>query len=141
VFAGVDGHDGLAGCRSQPHQALAIGKRHLAHRIRIESDRRFQREFAGAGVGQIEGTRVCVEALGDEFDDVAQGLTEAMRSRDDLGNVGQQRDAVRNGGSPAGGCPSSDAAMLPKSEVVQEIRASSSTSRAVRSSKDDAGAI
>jgi hypothetical protein len=118
-----------------------VGKEHLAHGSRVEADRRLQREFVGARIGQVEGTRVRVEALGDEFDDIAQGLIEAVRSRDDLGNIGQQRDAVRNGGSPAGGYPSSDAAMLPKSEVVQETREPSSTSRVTRSSTEDAGEI
>jgi hypothetical protein len=118
-----------------------VGKGHLTHGIRVEADRRFQREFVGARVGQVERARVRVEALGDEFDDVAQGLIEAVRSRDDLGNIGQQRDAVRNGGSPAGGGPSSGTAMLPKSEVVQEIWRPSSTSRGALSSTDDAGAI
>jgi hypothetical protein len=28
-----------------------------------------------------------------------------VRSRDDLGDIGQQRDAIRNGGSPAGWLP------------------------------------
>jgi hypothetical protein len=118
-----------------------VGKEHLAHGSRVEADRRLQREFVGARIGQVEGTRVRVEALGDEFDDIAQCLIEAVRSRDDLGNIGQQRDAVRNGGSPAGGYPSSDAAMLPKSEVVQETREPSSTSRVARSSTEDAGEI
>jgi len=95
----------------------------------------------GARIGQIKGARVCIEALGDEFDDIAQGLIETVRSRYDLGNIGQKRDAVRNGGSPAGGCPSSDAAMLPKSEVVQETGKPSSMSRGTRSSTDDAGEI
>jgi hypothetical protein len=68
----------------------------------VEADRRFQPEFIGARIGQIQRARVRIEALGDEVDDIAQGLIETMRSRDDLGNIGQQRDAVRNGGSPAG---------------------------------------
>jgi hypothetical protein len=97
-----------------------VGKGHLAHGIRIEADRRFQRQFFGARIGQIKRTCVRVEALGDEFDDIAQGLIEAVRSRYDLGNIGQQCDAVRNGRSPAGGCPSSDVAMLPKSDLIQE---------------------
>jgi hypothetical protein len=95
----------------------------------VEADRRLQPEFVGARIDQIEGARVRIQTFSDEFDDVGQGLVETVRSRDDFGNVGQQRDAVRNGGSPAGGCPSSDAAMLPKFEVVQETRQSSSTGR------------
>jgi hypothetical protein len=118
---------------------LAVGEGNLVHGIRVEADRRLQREFVGARIGQVERARVRVEALGDEVDDVAQRLTKAVRSRYDLGDVGQQRDAVRNGESPAGECPSSDAAMLPKSEVVQETREPSSTSRGVRSSTEDTG--
>ena len=95
----------------------------------------------GTRIGQIEGARVCIEALGDEFNDIAQGLIETVRSRYDLRNIGQKRDAVRNGGSPAGGCPSSDAAMLPKSEVVQETGKPYSMSRGARSSTGDAGEI
>jgi hypothetical protein len=98
-----------------------MGKGHLVHSIRVEADRRLQPQFLGARIGQIEGARIRIEAFGDQFDDIAQGLVETVRSRNDLGNIGQKRDTVRNGGSPAGGCPSSDTAMLPKSEVVQEI--------------------
>jgi GTP cyclohydrolase II len=99
-----------------------MGKGHLLHGFRVEADRRFQREFAGGDIGQIERAVVRIEALGDEFDDIAQGLAEAVRSRDDLGDIGQQRDAVRNGGSPTGVYPSSDAAMVPKSGVIQGNR-------------------
>jgi hypothetical protein len=87
----------------------------------VKADRRFEREPVGVRIGQIDRARVRVEALGDEVNDVAQGLAEAVRSRDDLSNVGQQCNAVRNRGSPAGGGPSSIPAMLPKSEEIQEI--------------------
>jgi len=60
VFAGVDGYYGLAGRCRQPHQTLTVGKGHLAHGIRVEADRRLQREFVGARIGQVEGTRVRV---------------------------------------------------------------------------------
>jgi hypothetical protein len=66
-----------------------VGKGHLAHGIRIQADRRLQREFVAARIGQIESTRVRVEALRDELDDVSEGLIETVRSRDDLGNIGQ----------------------------------------------------
>ena len=65
-----------------------MGKEHLAHGILVEANRRLQCEFVGARIGQVEGTRVCVEALGDELDAIAQGLTEAVRSRDDLSDIG-----------------------------------------------------
>jgi hypothetical protein len=71
----VDGHDGVAGRRRQPHQTLAVGKEDLVHGILVEANRRLQCEFVGARIGQVEGTRVRVEALGYEFDDIAQGLT------------------------------------------------------------------
>jgi hypothetical protein len=71
----------------------------------MESDRRLQREFIRGRIGQIERARIGVESLGDELDDISQGLTETVRSRNDLGDIGQQRDAVRNGESPAGGLP------------------------------------
>ena len=38
---------------------------------------------------QIDGAGVGVEALGDQIDDVAERLVEVVRSRDDLGDVGQ----------------------------------------------------
>jgi len=57
-----------------------VGKGHLAHGIRIQADRRLQREFVVARIGQIERARVRVEALRDELDDVSQGLIETVRS-------------------------------------------------------------
>jgi hypothetical protein len=63
-------------------------ERHLIHGIRVEADRRFQREFAAGDIGQIERAGVRIEALGDEFDDISQGFTEAVRTRDDLGDIG-----------------------------------------------------
>jgi len=71
----------------------------------VQADRRFERERAGRVIAQIERAGIRIEPLGDQLDDIAEGLAEAVRSRDDLGNVGQQRDAVRNGRSPAGKLP------------------------------------
>jgi hypothetical protein len=54
----------------------------------VEADRRLQRERAGRVVGQIERAGVRVEPLGDQLDDVAEGLAEAVRPRNDLGDIG-----------------------------------------------------
>jgi hypothetical protein len=49
------------------------------------------------GVGQIDGADVGVEALGDQVDDVVQGLGQVVGSGDDPGDVREQADTVRNG--------------------------------------------
>jgi hypothetical protein len=61
----------------------------LAYRVGVQANGRFECELVGARIGQIERARIGIEALGDEVDDIAQGLPETVGSRNDLGNIGQ----------------------------------------------------
>ena len=63
---------------------------HLADRVAEEAHRRAQGETVEVGAAQAQRAHVGVEPLGDQIDDVVQGLAQVVRARDDLGDVRQK---------------------------------------------------
>jgi len=97
----VVAHDGLAAQRGEPDQALAERELHATDRLAIETVGRRQRQTREIGLDQVDGARVRVEPLADEVDDVAECLVQIVRARDDLGDIREQCDAIRNGLVPS----------------------------------------
>src|SRR5439155_5958245 len=80
-----------------PDQAVAERELHATDRLAIETVGRRQRQTREIGLDQVDGARVRVEPLADEVDDVAECLVQIVRASDDLGDVREQCDAIRNG--------------------------------------------
>ena len=98
VAARVLDRHGLAALRGPAHEAFAEAERHVTHRTGVEPPRRAQRDVPEVRVGQVDGAHVGIEALRHQLDDVRKCLFEIVRTRDDLRDVRQKRDAVRNDG-------------------------------------------
>jgi hypothetical protein len=63
-------------------------ERDLPNGFLMESNGRFESQIVEMGLGQVDGAHIGVQTLGDQFYDVAQSVVEAVRSRDDLGDIG-----------------------------------------------------
>jgi hypothetical protein len=77
-------------------QALSKGEEHLSHRAPVEADGGSEQQVLEIGLRQVDRADVGVQALGDEIDDVVQGLAQVVGARDDSGNIRKQRVSVRN---------------------------------------------
>jgi hypothetical protein len=71
-------------------QPLSHLQRHLTHRVRVEPDRRRERQMLSGRVDGIDRTDIRIEALGDQFGHVGERLLEIVRARHDLCNIRQQ---------------------------------------------------
>ena len=88
MLAGVRDHDGLSALGCEAYETIAEREGDLAHRFLVEPDRRLERQVGQLGTAQVQRTRVGIQSLGDQLDDVIQRLAEVMRSRNDLGDIG-----------------------------------------------------
>ena len=111
MLARVLDDDRLAALRCQPDESLSEAQFDPTHRFPVKSHRGTEPQAVQIRAGQqIDRTDVGVEALGHEVDDVAERLIQVVGARDDLGDIGQECDAIRNDRPPAGGrpCPSQE---------------------------------
>ena len=89
-----------AGLRDESDEALTDGELDAPDRFGGEPLGRAQREALALGLRQVDRAHVGIETLGDPIDDVAQGLREVVRTRDDPGDVCEQCAALGNGCAP-----------------------------------------
>jgi hypothetical protein len=82
-------HERLALRRRQAHETLAHGNLHLAHRFLIAPGGGAEREPAEVRLDQVDRAGVRIETLGYEVDDVAEGLVQVVRARDDRCDIGE----------------------------------------------------
>jgi hypothetical protein len=90
-------HDGRALLGGQPDEALADGELHTPDGLAVQADGGRECEAREIRLDQVDRTHVRVETLGDELDHVLQRLVEIVRARDDLGDIGEEGDPIRNG--------------------------------------------
>jgi hypothetical protein len=95
-------HDGSARLRREADETLAVRKAYLADGLAVEADGRGERQVTEVRLGQVDRARIGVETFRDEVDDVPEGLPQVVRPRDNLCDVGEQGNAIRNGSSPLG---------------------------------------
>jgi hypothetical protein len=101
VALGVVAHDGRPQLRGEADQALAERELDAPDRLAVQAVGGREREQLEVGLDEVDRARVGVEPLADQVDDVAQRLVQIVRARDDLSDVGEQCDAIRDGR----GCP------------------------------------
>jgi hypothetical protein len=82
--------------RTISHQAFTDRKLHAPDRLAVEADRGAQGELGEIRADQIDRASVRIQTLRDQIDDIGQRFVEVVRTGDDLGDVGQKCDAVRN---------------------------------------------
>jgi hypothetical protein len=95
-------------------QPFTEGKTHLPHRTLVEADGGPEHQVLEIGLGQVDRADVGVQALGDEIDDVVQGLVQVVGTRDDSRDVRKQRVSVGNGTPLVGRPPKSRPIMVPE---------------------------
>ena len=64
--------------------------REVTARPLIEAVGRAECQVLQICVGQIDGTNICIQTLGDQIDDIRQRLVEIVRSRYDLRDIGKE---------------------------------------------------
>jgi hypothetical protein len=120
VVLGVVADHGRTSQRRETDQPLAERELHAPDRLAVEAVGRGQGQTREVGLDQIDRAGVCVEPLADEIDHVAERLVQIVRARDDLGDVREECDAIRNG-SPLGRAPGltaqTDPRMVPPGPV------------------------
>ena len=88
---------GLAALGGVTDESLSEGETNLVECALVQTDGGSELQVLEVGLGQVDRADVGVQALGDEIDDVVQGLVQVVRPRDDSRDIRKQRVSVRNG--------------------------------------------
>ena len=67
----------------------------------MQADGRAQRKAGKVRPAEVEGTDVGIQPRRDQADHVVKGFAQVMGTRDDLRNIREECDSIRNGAPPS----------------------------------------